>query len=704
MVFMVWPGAAGAGGLDSGAAVHRLARTDAAKGLPVRITGVVTSTGPGGLRGLVIDDGTRGVFVRRDHNDPLDPELSRIELQVGMKVAIEGKTESGKFSPQVHCSKLTILGKEELPSAPEVTLPELLKGAHDCQRVKIRGTLQAAGTSIRDLGEEQLLLGTGDGRIKVISSRKTSLAPNLVDAEVEIEGVCYSFFNPRAELVGVRLHIEGDPAITVLVPPPSGPFDVPPVNPEELRPFSIAPQTLHRRKVSGVVTLSRSGQFLYLQSGNRGIRIQSPQAGEFTPRTEVIASGFVDMREQFAEIIEARLFATGRTSPLKPLPVRRNQIIGHFDGVDNTDLIDANGRLIRIEGTLFQIENEPEGSLIYLNMENALIAAHLGSPFDKRDLERFRLGSEVTVTGVCEVELSPFWSAEERPKVRDFRLLLRSADDIVVKSAASWWTPDRLWKVLGILFGLASLSLLWALILRRQVDRERAARTIVEKKREAALVEFSATMRERERLAADLHDTLEQSMTGIAFQLETMDHLREQPVERSHRHLTLARQMLTSSREDLRRSVWNLRSNILEGRTFRESLREFARDLVDGGTIGITTDGKGDEYMLPDLVSQNLLMLARECVTNALKHSAATSIRLTVNYEPSLVTLIVTDDGRGFDERNIRGPKEGHFGLQGMRERAFRLGADLTITSSPGSGTMVAIQVPSDGTGGRSLP
>jgi len=234
---------------------------------------------------------------------------------------------------------------------------------------------------------------------------------------------------------------------------------------------------------------------------------------------------------------------------------------------------------------------------------------------------------------------------------------------------------------------------MWALYLRRRVDQERSALAAGERASEAASAEFAATIRERERLAADLHDTLEQALTGVAFQLETMNRLREHPPEMSHRHLFLARQILSGSREDVRRSVWNLRSNVLEGRLLREALEFIASGLVEGSGIAITTGGTGDEEELPDLIAGNLLMLAKESITNALKHSAPTAIHLDVNYEPGRVTLIVKDDGCGFNIEKAKGPHQGHFGLQGMRERALRLGGELEIMSQPGQGTQVVIRV-----------
>lgn len=116
------------------------------------------------------------------------------------------------------------------------------------------------------------------------------------------------------------------------------------------------------------------------------------------------------------------------------------------------------------------------------------------------------------------------------------------------------------------------------------------------------------------------------------------------------------------------------------------------RSLGQHTHILVTEDGA--RRPLVDFVAGNLLLLAQEGITNALKHAAPGRIDLSLRFAARTVTLEIRDDGAGFDPARVAGPKEGHFGLQGMRERIKRLGGTLEISSAPGRGTTITATVP----------
>jgi signal transduction histidine kinase len=97
---------------------------------------------------------------------------------------------------------------------------------------------------------------------------------------------------------------------------------------------------------------------------------------------------------------------------------------------------------------------------------------------------------------------------------------------------------------------------------------------------------------------------------------------------------------------------------------------------------------------LSETVEENLLRIAQEALTNVIKHSEGTTATIELDYGPQNVALQITDNGRGFDQEKSAGPSQGHFGLLGISERAKRLGAELSVSSEPGRGTTVRIQVP----------
>jgi signal transduction histidine kinase len=97
---------------------------------------------------------------------------------------------------------------------------------------------------------------------------------------------------------------------------------------------------------------------------------------------------------------------------------------------------------------------------------------------------------------------------------------------------------------------------------------------------------------------------------------------------------------------------------------------------------------------LDESVENNLLRIAQECITNALRHAKARRISAEVSFAASRVELRVSDDGVGFDSRRLEHPAEGHFGWRGIRERAEQIQASVNLASQPGRGTMVVVAVP----------
>jgi signal transduction histidine kinase len=308
-------------------------------------------------------------------------------------------------------------------------------------------------------------------------------------------------------------------------------------------------------------------------------------------------------------------------------------------------------------------------------------------------IRNLRLGSELSVTGVCSLTRGEGVSVDGQPQ-RRLSLVLQSLDDLRVIRAASWWTQGRLLTALAVASTLLLFLLGWSALLRRAVEVKSAKLASEMRARRDAKIEFESTLRERNRLAADLHDSTEQALTGLAMQLEISQALQESDPKRSKGHLSLATQMLDRSREDLRRSIWNLRANSLDNKSFLGALQEVAADRSVGSPIQVSVESEGNPRTLGDVVAGNLILLTQEGITNALKHAQAGRIGLKVVFEQKTVSLTIWDDGIGFDPQTAAGLREGHFGLQGMRERIKRLSGSIEIRSAAGEGTSVIATVP----------
>jgi signal transduction histidine kinase len=224
---------------------------------------------------------------------------------------------------------------------------------------------------------------------------------------------------------------------------------------------------------------------------------------------------------------------------------------------------------------------------------------------------------------------------------------------------------------------------------------ERSAQLQIEMSaRKASELQSKAVLTERTRLARDLHDTLEQTLTGIALQLELTAKFFERTPPTSSHHLQLARNWLRQSQVELRRSIWDLRSRELEQFDLPSALRQSAEQLIDGTSMTLTFSTRGERATLPEIVEENILRIGQEALTNIAKHAHASRIVIEFEFRPTELTLRVEDDGIGFNSTGVPTSSDRHFGLLGMSERARRLGGQLKIESQSGRGTLIIVEIP----------
>ncbi|MES1242695.1 MAG: GAF domain-containing sensor histidine kinase [Acidobacteriota bacterium] len=196
----------------------------------------------------------------------------------------------------------------------------------------------------------------------------------------------------------------------------------------------------------------------------------------------------------------------------------------------------------------------------------------------------------------------------------------------------------------------------------------------------------AAQAEERNRLAREIHDTLAQDLSAIAFQLEAAEALLDGPVdpERVRRAVAAALDLTRKGLEETRRSVLDLRAAPLEGRSLATALADLAAERK------VTFEGPAPAP-LPAAVEVGLYRIAQEAVQNALRHAEASRVVIRLEGTPDRVRLTVEDDGRGFGIADASSASR--FGLVGMRERAHLLGGSFQLESSPGAGTRVTVEV-----------
>lgn len=672
------------------AEIHSMPREEAALARPVTVRGVVTFAYPEKVGEFVIEDASGGLYVSSGEaawNGKLPPVASLVE--------VTGVTGAGDYAPVVRVRSVEILGQAQLPLARPVTVNQLLTGRFDSRRVEISGIVQHAArrSQVESFGLE---LAGEFGRVTVFALEAGGVVPaDLIDAEVTVRAVCFPFFNERAQVSGVRLELTNAREIEITRAPFKEHFATPLVSLDRLQPFSPIGTNFHRQRIRGTVTLVNPGNYLYLQEGNHAVRVNLAEQSPVEVGDRIEAVGFPGVRTRFVEWQRSIVRKTGAAPVPPPVATIPDQILREGRSVAERARSDWDGRLITLTGRLDKMESLKDGQRqLFIDCDGQAVTALLVRPDPGGRIDDLPPGSTITATGICVVDYSDIWPTLDYVEPTSMRLLLRGADDIRVLQAASWWTPVRLRSALGAILAILLASLAWARSLRREVIKRTAALASETRARRDAEIEFDATLRERERMAVDLHDTVEQALTGVSYQLVVSEALHETEPQRSLQHLDLAKQLLAQSREEVRRSVWNLRAQALNGRNLAEVLRDVAAGLSARNPVQTRIAVNGEERELPDFIAGHLLLLAQESMTNAIKHANPENLYLALEFDETSVELLVHDDGSGFDPSHAPGLAEGHLGLQGMRERMKRLGGEVKVESSPGQGTTIRARVP----------
>ena len=267
-------------------------------------------------------------------------------------------------------------------------------------------------------------------------------------------------------------------------------------------------------------------------------------------------------------------------------------------------------------------------------------------------------------------------------------IAVRSSDDLTVVRAAPWWTPLRLSiAIVVLLLALVGITL-WSLLLRRLAERrgrELAAETI-------ARTESELKVFERTRLAVELHDSIAQNLTGAALEIRTAKRGPKKLESDTEQHLDIALKTIDSSRTALRNCIWDLRNRALEEDDLEAAIRLTLAPHTGGTDVAIRFPV--DRAMISDTTAHAFLSIIRELTLNAIRHGGATAIKIAGAVENGRLLFSVRDNGCGFDPERCPGMEQGHFGLQGVRERAKEFKGQVRIDSRPGTGAKVTITIP----------
>jgi two-component system, NarL family, sensor kinase len=229
-------------------------------------------------------------------------------------------------------------------------------------------------------------------------------------------------------------------------------------------------------------------------------------------------------------------------------------------------------------------------------------------------------------------------------------------------------------------------------VMARAIENARLYRRLAE--REEMLERFAARTveaqeLERRRLAGEIHDGISQRLVSLWYHLLAAEDAVGEP-DAVQRELDKAKELATAALGEARAAISGLRPFVLDDLGLGPGLESLGRSLAD---LEVEVDVEPVE--LPPHVEVALYRIAQEALQNVVKHADARSVLVRLASADDGVRLVVSDDGQGFDEDTVAGAEDRHsYGLVGIRERAELIGASLTLTSRPGTGTAVEVLVP----------
>ena len=443
------------------------------------------------------------------------------------------------------------------------------------------------------------------------------------------------------------------------------------------------------------MTYADNAGCVFVQEDDFAVRIETVDAPSLVPGDVVVAAGFVDTAEHVAGLTGAVVRVIGKQAIPPPLAIRFSEILEDSQKLQSafiTQVPGYDGIYAELSGRVLRhtFETDRARNLIELDCGDSV-----STIFVMGNAKPHAPGSRIRARGVVkfDYERPPHAAYYLTPSKLD--LLVSGNTMIEVLSSPPWWTVERALIALILAACLVLAALAWAFSLRRALRSKVQQLAVEMNHRRNAALEFQAALRERTRLAANLHDTLLQTVSGIGYQLEAC--ARQIPKsDHAVGSLETAKRMVRRGQADLRGAVWTLRALPQHNGSFEDSVRSVVQQALAGHECEVKIEVDPQIDHLADFVGGNVLLVIQEAVINALRHACPKSIVVEARSvrHPNGISVSIRDDGSGFRLGSHASVSQGHFGLQGMNERIERLSGHFEIDSQPGKGTVVKFVVP----------
>ena len=638
---------------------------------------------------IVLDDGDLLVSVFNETQPP-------VGLGPGDRVAASGIFGLKKLAygnePYAVAHGIQVLGTGAAVEPASRRLQDLSSIRDNLRLVRTTGTVIDWRPSEEDTDYLCLTLKDGPTSMPVFVPAQDPDAVNrLLESRVSVVGM-FNWALPSVRRYARPLIVSRLPDIEVLSGPPP-PRSVPLLERKlYLTPDNI--RSLGRRKIDGeIIAVWQKRNLLLRDDDGRVVRVKLSHRNRTVPRPGQRATVFgYPETDQFNIILGTATISSAGPAAPAPQPPEAPlsslaSVIARSPSGSITIKPSCYGRLATFAGTIRNLPSlgnaegrigiDCDGHLVQLDT-SACPEATLG----------LELGCRIQATGVCLLETDDYDAQADMPHISGLTLVLRGKDDIAVLSRPPWLTSARFFVILSAMAGVLALVLVWNASLRVLVERR--GRELARQQVEATHAKLKTI--ERTRLAAELHDSVVQNLTGAAMEIRAAQAERAGTGEGAAPHLDIALKTINSSRAELRNCIWDLRSQALEKSDIAEAVRITLQPHLDRTRLHVGFNVP--RRTIPDTAFHNLLCIIRELVVNAVRHGRAGEVQVGGTLDGGRLRLCVSDDGCGFDPAFRPGMEQGHFGLEGVMERVKALDGAVAIASAPGRGTRIDIDIP----------
>jgi diguanylate cyclase (GGDEF)-like protein len=495
--------------IRTAAELHHMSAREAALSQPVAMRAVVTfAASPL----LFIQDATDGAFVA------LKP--GQREPATGDLIDIRGHTTAGEFAPGVDEAEIRVVGRRALPP-PDPDFEAAFAGQRDCRWVRFEGVVQQVKNGPRE-SLVSLMWGVHAFKAHIAGKVDRNRLNQLLDREVSVRGVIGALFNNRRQLLGVQLFVPDSDFVQLK---DAGAPPVPPAwkSISSLLQYAPAEQSGHRVLVQGTITLSNPEGPTWVQDSTGSLQILAHAKAPLAPGDVVAALGY-PLAGSFGPVMRVAELTKVRSGP-PPAPVR----VSPEDAARGT----YESHFVELEGKVVASAQRATGHVVTLRSGPYLFEARLPL-ISKQALEPVPPESKVLIRGIASVVTDRHL---DTTVPRGFKILLRSAEDLVVVSHPPWLTTGRLVLIAGGSVAAVLAAFCWILLLQHSVRLK--TRNLTEKAHElerANRIANDALQRARE---AEATEADRKAILEFVAKDEPLDRTMRTICEAAARHLRI---------------------------------------------------------------------------------------------------------------------------------------------------------------------